>query len=233
MCSLGQNRNHWKYLWRSTSEQLMSLLYFWWFQWCSSCLKVRKTGLLPMGQHFESSAAGQCILNTSWWWKDVVALWLHWEEPKCDACYGMNEKAVAAQPCVHIQQSIQRRQYTVNDWIQSWWTCSRLVLLTSCFLFISLPSCSLFHHISLSCLLLFCLSLHPSFTLFSSSLPPSLWQGLSWPPVTQKQARLSWQHPVVHMKWCTFIFRCLPFKIISNGLTGTLVPESQIFLTLW
>lgn len=114
-----------------------------------------------------------------------------------------------------------------------------LLLLPSCFLFNPPP-------------FLFFVSSHLSFPPSSvpplpSSLPPSLlyhlffippslpprWQRLSWPPVTQKQARLSWQPPVVHMKWCMFIFRCLPFKTISNGLTGTLVPELQIFLTLW
>lgn len=67
------------------------------------------------------------------------------------------------------------------------------------------------------------LSLHPSFALLSPLV------GLSWPSLTWKQARLSWQPPVVHMKWCTFIFRRLPFKTIANGLTGAVMPELQIF----
>lgn len=52
-------------------------------------------------------------------------------------------------------------------------------------------------------------------------LPPHR-QRLSWPPVTQKQARLSRQPAVVRTKWRTFIFRCISFKTISIGLRGTL-----------
>lgn len=54
------------------------------------------------------------------------------------------------------------------------------------------------------------------------SLPPQR-QRLSWPPVTQKQAPLSRQHPVVHTKRCMFIFRRVSFETISNGLTGRLM----------
>lgn len=52
-------------------------------------------------------------------------------------------------------------------------------------------------------------------------LPPHR-QRLSWPPVTQKQVRLSGQPAVVRTKWRTFIFRCISFKTISIGLRGTL-----------
>lgn len=80
----------------------------------------------------------------------------------------------------------------------------------------------------------------PSFLHLSSllhfHLPPSLlirWQRLSWPPLTWKQALLSWEPLVVRMKWCTSIFRCLPLKTIRNGLGGALVPELQILRTVW
>lgn len=154
------------------------------------------------------------------------ALWILGQWPVCAECqllvegfgctlgsggcvlewWNMNEKVVVAFNRVHIQQSFR---HTFSD-----------------ILFILLLSRSLFYRISSPS----SPSLHLS--LLPSASPPR-WQRLSWPPVTQKQARLSWQPPVVHMKWCTFIFRCLPFKTISNGLTGTLVPELQIFLTRW
>lgn len=70
-----------------------------------------------------------------------------------------------------------------------------------------LPSCSIFPLI------------FPS-SFYSISLLPR-WQRLSWPPLTRKQAWSSWQPHVVHMKWCSFIFRYLPFKTIRTVLTGT------------
>lgn len=60
-----------------------------------------------------------------------------------------------------------------------------------------------------------------SFPCHRPFLPPHR-QRLSWPPVTQKQARLSRQPAVVRTKWRTFIFRCISFKTISIGLRGAL-----------
>lgn len=56
-----------------------------------------------------------------------------------------------------------------------------------------------------------------SFPCHRPFLPPHR-QRLSWPPVTQKQARLPRQPAVVRTKWRTFIFRCISFKTISIGL---------------
>lgn len=113
-------------------------------------------------------------------------------------------------------------------------TSFRLFFLDSISRFISLPLVHVSQHPPLVFLLL-SLPSPPFFNAppsFLSVLPPR-WQRLSWPPLTRKQARLSWQPPVVHMMWCTFIFRCLPFKTIRNGLTGALVPEWQIFRDPW
>lgn len=123
-----------------------------------------------------------------------------------DVCYNMNETWLLPLTVFTFSNHSDTRFQTFSSFLS---------FLDLCFYRISPPSSP---------------SLHRS--LLPSASPPR-WQRLSWPPVTQKQARLSWQPPVVHMKWCTFIFRCLPFKTISNGLTGTLVPELQIFLTRW
>lgn len=136
----------------------------------------------------------------------------------------------------------------IRVWMNRWLIAYLKTVFASCSSFF-FSQCMSFHHVffdsvprfissplftSPSIPLFLCLlALVPSSPSFlhRSSLPPC-WQRLSWPPLTRKQARLSWQPPVVHMKWCTFIFRCLPFKTIRNGLTGALVPERGIFRTL-
>lgn len=167
-------------------------------------------------------------------------------------CRGINEKLVAAPNCQHVQQSFCRQiKVKARE-------CTSCIPYIAFFLFlflfllyyICLPFSSTFISPCLNSSSLHpCLLFHP-LPVFPSIISPVLHLSLLpsppslLPPVllafllaeTQLASLDTKTSPVVMATSCsphecTFIFRCLPFKTISNGLTGTLVPE--IFLILW